>query len=257
MVDSLRLYGLGGTVQVRVSGSAAPVLRSTLEHAWSRCLAPADTTPTRDAGAVDVVLGCPESLRRVMALTTQRITRALIRAQIGRLLMFHAGAVSHPTTGRSLVFVAAGGTGKTTMCRLLGRHYGYLSDETVAVDQQGRILPYPKPLSLRRDGAELPKLEASPDELRLAVPRTAASVGRLVVLRRMPTEESGLPALQEMSLMDALVALAPQTSSLRRLDRPLDRLASAIDDTGPVLTVRYTEAASVADDLLSLIGARP
>lgn len=42
---------------------------------------------------------------------------ALISTQTGRLLMFHAGAVAHPVIGRSLVFIAEGGTGKTTLAR--------------------------------------------------------------------------------------------------------------------------------------------
>lgn len=70
-------------------------------------------------------------------LTTQDITRALIAAQIGTLLMLHAGAVSDPVTGRSLVYVAAGGTGKTTLTRRLGQRFGYLTDETVGIDKAG------------------------------------------------------------------------------------------------------------------------
>mgnify|MGYP003454070666 FL=1 len=53
-------------------------------------------------------------------------------------------------TGVSLVCVAPGGTGKTTRSRRLGQSYGYLTDETVATDADGRILPHPEPLSVRR-----------------------------------------------------------------------------------------------------------
>ena len=35
-----------------------------------------------------------------------------LAARAGQLLMFHAGAVAHPETGRALVFVAPGGTAR-------------------------------------------------------------------------------------------------------------------------------------------------
>lgn len=47
--------------------------------------------------------------------------------------MLHAGAVCHPDTSSSIAYAAPGGTGKTTLTRVLGRRYGYLTDETVGI----------------------------------------------------------------------------------------------------------------------------
>lgn len=55
--------------------------------------------------------------------------------------------------GASLVYVAPGSTGKTTLSQLLGQRFGYLTDETVGIADDGTIFPYPKPLSVRRPDA--------------------------------------------------------------------------------------------------------
>lgn len=183
----------------------------------------------------------------VMVRTTQAITRLLIGEQAGKLLMLHAGAVAHPETGRAVVFVAPGGTGKTTLTRKLAARYGYLSDETVAIDADFRVLPYPKPLSVRRGGA--PKHELSPDELGLQPAPAEPTVVRLCVLDR----EAGIatPEVTEFSLLDAITELTPQTSSLYALPDGLRTLARLITATGPVLRLRYAEA----DDLIPLVDA--
>ena len=166
----------------------------------------------------------PDRLAKRLMTTTQDITRALIRSQRGRLLMLHAGAVSHPETGESLVYVAPGGTGKTTLSRLLGRSFGYLTDETVGLDATGTILPYPKPLSVRADQPGL-KHEVSPDALGLLPAPAQPRVARVVLLdRRVDAHEA---EVEEVGFMDALFALTEQSSSLPMLDRPLHRLADA------------------------------
>ena len=55
--------------------------------------------------------------------------------------------------------------------------------------------------------------------------------------------------IEEVGFMDALFALTEQSSSLPMLDRPLQRMADLIDSAGPVLRVRYAEAADVEHDL--------
>ncbi|MGO7984161.1 hypothetical protein ACC691_40715, partial [Rhizobium johnstonii] len=68
----------------------------------------------------------PESL-------SAAITRFVITANAGRLLMFHASGLDAGGDGtRSVIaFVAPSGTGKTTIARVLGQSYGYVSDELV------------------------------------------------------------------------------------------------------------------------------
>lgn len=279
----LRIGGIGGVVRLSLDGAGAADLLDRLTQAWSRCLLPVpdeaapdaasplasgpSSTPEPDPGppegsaatrgdlrvtldpaasasaGVDRVSGT--DLDTVLVQTTQAITRALIGSQAGRLLMLHAGAVAHPETGRTVVFVAPGGTGKTTLVRTLADRYGYLSDETVAIDADYRVLPYPKPLSVRRAGA--PKQELSPDDLGLVAAPAEPAVVRLCLLDR--DDAHPVPEVTPLDLLDAITELTPQTSSLYALPDGLRALARLIEATGPVLRLRYTEA----DDLLPLI----
>lgn len=250
MSEVLRLHGLGAVVEVRCTGDAATELESAMRPAWSRCL----SEPMGDvveAERLVIRLDDPTDLPRRVMLTTQDVTRALIKARIGDLLMLHAGAVSDPTTGRSLVFVAAGGTGKTTMSRLLGRRFAYLTDETVGIDTSGTIHPYPKPLSVRRADEPAIKDELSPDDLDLLAETSTPHVARVVLLDRRPGFDG--VAFTDEPFMDALFALVEQSSSVDKLDRPLHRLADLIDSTGPVVRVRYGEAHRPEADLMALI----
>ena len=186
MSDVLTLHGLGCSVEVRCSGDAAAPLLEALRAAWSRCLVADGRGEPRAANPVEARLDDEGDLAHRLMATTQTVTRALIAAQAGHLLMVHAGAVGHPLTGVSLVYVAPGGTGKTTLSRRLGQSYGYLTDETVG--------------------------------------------------------------------MDAVFALTEQSSSLAALPRPLHRMADFIDAAGPVLRLRYAEAADLDGTLTALLG---
>lgn len=261
---ALTIAGIGAQVTLRLGGSRQEELTESLRAAWSRCLhqsrgphaetvgatlhAAGEPTPSTDDPLVVAGSDAPSLLTQL----TQTVTRALIRAQAGRLLMLHAGAVSHPGSGRSLVFVAAGGTGKTTLTKLLGSAYGYLTDETVAIDAGDRILPYPKPLSVR--GAEgYPKREYSPDHLGLRLAHGAPTVGRVLLLER-DDNHVGAPDVQEVGLLDGIELLAPQISALYALPRGLQRLAHLRETTGPLLRVRYAEATSLRGLAAELIG---
>lgn len=263
----MQIFGLGASVQVHPDGPRADELQAALTAAWSRCTTPPTSTPL-DGGDLHLRLepqGTPplhpdrsatelasDDLDVLLSAATQSITRALLAAQVGRLLLFHAGAVSHPKTGQTLVFVAEGGTGKTTLARTLGRHYGYLTDESVAIDADYRVLPYPKPLSLRTP-AGWPKQETSPDALGLREPDAEARVAKVILLARDHTLTS--PIVTELPLLDAIAAIAPQSSSLYRLPQGLHRCADLLEATGGALEVRYAEAEELLPLAADLIGA--
>ena len=246
MSDVVRLHGLGAAVDVHCRGAAGSALATALREAWSRCLVPHDPgLEPRAAEAVEASLDDPSRLAIRMMLTTQEVTRALIGARAGELLMVHAGAASDPVSGESVVYVARGGTGKTTLSRVLGQRLGYVTDETVGIGADGAVHPYPKPLSVRRADEPTVKDELSPDSLGLlpAPPRPVLS--RLVLLDRRPGWAAA--EVEEVGLIDAVLALAEQSSSLPALPRPLHRLADLVDAVGPVLRVRYAESADAAD----------
>lgn len=264
-MDRLAVTALDVRVELLLQGSRAGELDTLLRRAWSRCLdlphrrqgdpitltlddVPVDSSLVRGSGTL-----ADDDADRLLVFATQSITGAAITAQAGHLLMFHAGAVSHPSTGAGLVFVAPGGTGKTTLSRTLGQRYGYLSDETVGVDRAGRILPYPKPLSIRAKPAAPHKHEFSPDELGLGTAHPKPQVARIILLERSDHHVDE-PEITELPLLDAIAALAPETSSLSALDRGLAFCADLIERTGPVLRVRYAEAETIIPLAAELIG---
>lgn len=233
--------GLGVAVCADLSGGTQDP--TEFRHAWRRCLLD-DTT-----GDIATVIASNQS----MAALTQVITLRLIEQQRGRLLMLHAAALGHPKTGRTVAFVAPGGTGKTTLVRTLGCRYGYITDETVGVDPGTlAVLPYPKPLSIRREDSPEIKDEWSPDELGLLPAPHAPVLAKMVLLRRV----AGLDELEivELSLADAIMGIVPETSSLPLLPRPLHLLANVIERTGGVVLARYGDATQLEPWVVDQLG---
>ncbi len=168
-------------IDLALSGRGAERLADLVTTAWERCLAdPADRSP---ATVVELFLdGDEEAVARarersmladsdelrLMDTLSSHLTRTAIQARLGELWMLHACALAHPETGATVVLVGPSGSGKTTVAATLGRHFGYLSDETVAIRHDGTVLPYPKPLSVLVDGRG-PKRQESPSDLGLLV----------------------------------------------------------------------------------------
>ncbi|MEO5746848.1 MAG: hypothetical protein ABIQ61_02700 [Ornithinibacter sp.] len=117
-------------------------------------------------------------------------------------------------SGASLLYVASGGTGKTTSSRKLGRRFGDVTDETGGSSTRG-----PSPLPQASVGATARlglKQEVARDGLELLSATTAPQVAGIVVLVRDP--ESAVVDVEDVKDMDAVSTLVPQTSSLWQLD---------------------------------------
>lgn len=261
---ALTIEGLGTCVRVVPSGEHAQRLLMMLLRAWSRCWVPStcvgpppvrvSLTPeqTTDHAAPSESLAVEGNIPAIMERTTQRITAALIGQQAGQLMMFHAGAVCDPHTGRTIAYVAPSRTGKTTLTLELGKRFGYLTDETVAVDESLRVYPYPKPLSVRGPSGT-PRREISPDELGLLPAHPDPRLHRLVVLDR-DERHAGPPTIEELGFFDAVVQLAPQMSSLGALPRGLHRLKAMMEKLGPTLVLHYRESESIIGLFETLLG---
>jgi hypothetical protein len=252
------LTALGVDVEVRVSGDQADEAVAEIERVWAMCRPPyaapagsagrapravvkvvhGERTPARSDVAGGKVEG--SDLPDLMQMVTQAVTRAAIDAQKGRVVMFHAAGLQHPATGATVALVGPGGTGKTTLARTLGPGRGYVTDETVAVRDDGAVLPYPKPLSLRREPTSPWKDETEPSSLGLAAPRDGA-LAKVVLLERRD-DHDGAPEVEDVHVLDAIAALTPETSHLPELERPLHRVAALCDSTGGVVRVTYREA---------------
>jgi hypothetical protein len=233
------IRALGTTVEVDLGDAVDP---EEFSSAWSRCL-----VDSADPGG-EVV-----GPRPTMTSLTQAITHALISRRRGELLMLHAGAVCNPATGHAVAYAAAGGTGKTTLTQLMGQRYGYLTDETVGVEPGSwRIHPYEKPLSLRSPEGGYPKREAGPDELGLVRPHPRARLTTLALLRR--SSDRAESVVTRLDLFDAITRLAPETSSLARLDRPLHLLADLERDMEGIWLLEYAEAEDVVEWMAHRLG---
>ncbi len=126
--------------------------------------------------------------------------------------------------------------GKTTASSYLARHgFGYVTDETVSIGLGGDVLPFGRPLSLRRPGGEV---QRSPDELGLGLPSGDLRIARIVLLDRVPGHRDR-PTLTAVPLVDALLELIPQASALAKLPDPLQFMSRIIDRCGGVLRLTY------------------
>lgn len=258
----VELHALGARLVLDL-GDATPEQVERVRALWHLCIAGDDgsgsSRPRVDAGTLSVGdrfaqidESDPDSESGVLMQLTQDVTRTLIAAQVGRVLMLHAGALAHPETGASIVYVAPGGTGKTTLTRTLGPGLAYLTDETVAITETGEILPYPKPLSIRPAPFRGIKHETAPAALGLRAPEVTPWVAGVVVLRREAPGEH--VEAEPVELFDALTMLAPESSSLDKLNRPLHRLAELLDRTGGLRRLHYVEATALAPFVAEVTG---
>jgi hypothetical protein len=173
------------------------------------------------------------------------VTAAAITHAQGRLVMLHAATLADPDTGRTLFFVGRSGAGKTTISRTLGRHLRYLSDETAGIAADGRIAPYPKPLSVRVGDDERPKRQIPPAELDLLpVDGVDARAHRVVVLERSP-DAPARAEVRPLAVTEAIAAVTSEVSFLNALNAPLQRLAAVCALGGGPVLVRYRDAADL------------
>lgn len=249
-VDALhvvRIRALESTFRLETAdGEIAERLRVE----WSRCLVD-EPDPNETTLSVERRGRSRDGVTYALA---SDITRRAIEAQIGRRLMFHAcGLVDD--AGRTAVLVAPSGTGKTTAAATLARKdFGYLTDEAVVVDDDGRVTPYPKPLSIVKP--EGGKAQAGPDELGLRPCPPEPRIRALVLLDRV-REGAVEPRLEPVPLLEAMLELLPQTSALPSLERPIQRLCEAIDRCGGVYRLTYAQIDEVKALVRDLLEAPP
>lgn len=209
---------------------------------------PARSTPDR------IVCRVPLDESAVGYAVSRAFTRAGIGRRAGECVLLHALGLSGPA-GEVVALVGGSGAGKTTGAVELGRFLGYVSDETVAVEPDLRVSAYPKPLSILRPGVGPgAKSEHSPDALGLRRASPELSLAAVVVLER--AADVTQPTLEPIGLVDAALAVLPQTSALPRLSAPLARLAGALTIGGGPYRLRYREI-SECRDLVTALAAPP
>lgn len=254
MPEPVRLRVLGAEAHVRCGGREADLLVREVRRAWERCLVAPDAEPAEPELSLDLRLETDDdaAVRVVVDGLTTQLTRDALALRVGELWLLHACAVADPGTGATIVLVAPSGTGKTTAARTLGQRWSYLTDETAAIDAEGRLTPYPKPLSLLVDGRR-PKDQLSPSELGLLPAVEDPRLAAIALLDRDP-DVVGVE-VSEVPMVEGLALLAEQTSSLHLLPRPLHHVAGIVGRVGGLRRLRYAEAADLHDVVAELLGS--
>lgn len=177
------------------------------------------------------------------------VTLTAITDLSGQALMLHASAIALDD-GRVIGFVGPSGRGKTTAALTLGRSYGYVTDETLAVRVDGSVIPFSKPLSVG-DRPQTKRIEAASSLGLNVAPTQGLKLDAVVLLDRRPAVER--PYVESISIFEALPDLVPQTSALSFLEHPLRTLIETAVATGGIRRLVYSEAEtlpSVIDDIL-------
>lgn len=262
MSDDLVIDVFGVRWALRFDG-ADPVVVARLTELWQGARSDVPHTSGSDgpsdvetfhvgdvpAGSAGHRLSGAEPPGTIPYAVSRALTHASISRRRGSALMLHAAGLS--LGPRAVALVGPSGTGKSTASRELGAHFGYLSDETVVVEEDRRVSPYRKPISVVVDPASpWDKSEHSPAELGLREPDTAY-LEALVVLEREPGRE--VPEIATLPLVDALVAVIPESSSLPMLERPLQRLAEVASRSGGPYLLRYAEIRDCVDLVADLL----
>lgn len=222
---------------------------------WSRCLVADDEA--------DPVHGIPLPVRGAEAplpedfgyATASEVTRRAIEAIAGTALLFHASGISDDA-GRVVALVGPSGSGKTTASRALASDgWGYVTDETVAVvDDDGRVVPYPKPLSVVMDSTETGrKSQHGPDALGLGHPPNDLTLTRVVMLDRSQDSEVAVE-VDWPTTLDAVLELVQQTSALARVPQALHRLCGLVARCG-IARLTYSDARTLGPVLGGLLRA--
>jgi len=266
VVDSLVLRIFGERWQVDLSGYADPNAHvRRLRALWVRVV-------DDSADVVDVVFRpVPDAAVATSTLTpyipdradgsfpyafSRAVTQAAIERHAGSALLLHAAGLVSQDARRGIVLVASSGTGKSTAARRLGQRFGYLSDELMMVDEREELQGLTKPISLIVEGFPGGKDESSPDELDLGpTPAAPPRLAALVCLSR--SADAGAAQLDAISMHDLIAEVVPQTSSLWRVDRPLQRLAEAAQRGGGPFRLRYAEIVEAEPLVRGLLESAP
>lgn len=235
----IAVAALGSTISIET----APHLTDTVRRAWSGAVAHPHDVAARVARGVPAVQ--PHEAELDLAGLSSRVTLAAIEARRGELTMLHACGLAR-ADGAVAAFVGPSGRGKTTVAATLGRHFGYVSDETVGIGADGSVAAYRKPLSILR-APGTPKEQLSPDALGLLpLPTAPLRVVSVIVLDRSP-DAPARPELHRLDLIEALPLLIPNLSYLNDQPEGLRALSELADRVGGFARVRYRDAADLVD----------
>lgn len=249
-----------GGFTIRAFGVDVPVVRgpecpaqdfARVARTWEGCSPDPAREPRYAVPPLTYTGPLPDGSDAVAVDLSSEITRTVIDHADPAWVLFHAAGLAHPVTGVAAAFVAASGTGKSTLARTWGRTYRYLSDETVGIDPHGVVHGYARPLVMRV-GEETGKRTLAPAD-HVRVGSGPAYLSAIVLLTRT-TDGPAQPVLEGVPTLAAIMELVPQTSYLARIPRPLHRMAQLLESVGGAQRLSYRDVRSLGPVLTSLLG---
>lgn len=173
--------------------------------------------------------------------------RLWIAERAPRRVFVHAGVVEWQ--GRAIVVPGRSYSGKSTLVsELLKAGATYYSDEYAILDAEGRVHPFPLPLSIRQPG-EVDQVEASPESFGARTGRRSIPVGAVAVGR---FREGAQWRPRSVTKGEGVLALMANTVSARRSpERVMATLRTAVSGA-VVLKGTRGEASEAAARLMEL-----
>lgn len=253
---------LDTVIGVRIVGRSREDIEDLIEETWDWCLhnGPVDESDLIITASIrgedlhpDIDAIVSRDVDALMSALTPRVTRDAINLQAGKLLMLHACAVANVESGDTVAFVGPSGMGKTTLALTLGKTFGYVTDETVAIRPDNSVVHYAKPLSLKREFTTMVKDQVSPTAFWLNSAPPRLTIKSIVILDRQ-SDFAGEPVLTEVDLLQGIADIAEEISYLSEMDHPLQRLASIVEAGGGFKRLTYRQADDVVPLIAKLLG---
>ncbi|MEW1706464.1 PqqD family peptide modification chaperone [Microbacterium sp. NPDC089190] len=243
---------MGVVVDMRTDAPLPDRMRSRILEAWRDCRVGAEDTRGRRVLELhpDAFVDPDGGLSNLSTLVTLEALDALR----GTRLLLHAAGVA-TEDGRTIALVGPSGRGKTTASRHLGRHFSYVSDETVAVADDLAVSPYRKPLSVITEGL-VHKEQIAPSHFGLkGLPAVPLRLVGLTLIDRRPGSPTVGPEV--VDLIDAVCEMTPQISYLPEMPAPLQRLARLFDTIGAPTRLIYRDATELPALVQQMFDAPP
>jgi hypothetical protein len=184
------------------------------------------------------------------------------RAVLAGRVVLHGGAVA--VAGSGVAFVGHSGAGKSTLTAamaLAGHHF--LADEVVAVDGEGVIHPFHRPVGLRQGGIDALGVAMPDGPFGFSAPLRVGGRGTLggptpitlvILLRR---SDDGPARFEPLSPPHALLQLANQTLGGELLEREMFHRLDAFVRSVPVTSLHYGHVADAVVAIETCIGDAP
>jgi hypothetical protein len=175
----------------------------------------------------------------------------LVRFDVARLAarwtFVHAGVVEWK--GRAILIPGASHSGKSRLVEALVKAgAGYYSDEFAVLDARGRVHPFAKPLTLRRDDGRLVRVDVR--DLGGVRATRALTIGLVIATRYVPSARWQPTAASPGS---TVLALLPNTLRAQIEPERVLRTLAEVAETAIMFEGERGEAHETAGELLALL----